>query len=128
MKRLSILTLATVLLAACTSQLGPLDLTAANNGEAIEATPNQLININLDSNITTGYKWNLVTEPNDKIVKLVSSSYNAPASGKVGAGGTETWQFQTVGTGTTALKLSYFRPFDPQKEGAKEYAITVTVK
>ncbi len=128
MKHLVVLALVFFLLAACASEQGGIDLTAGNNGETIDASPNQILNIKLDSNITTGYKWNLMTEPNPAVVKLVSSKYNAPTGAGLGAGGSETWQFQTVGTGTTTLKLSYFRPLDPNKVSAKDFSVTVRVQ
>ena len=128
MKKLLALALVVMLLTACTAQVGGIDLTETNHGQTIDATRNQTINVKLDSNATTGYKWNLVTEPNDTIVKLVSSKYNAPVGGGVGAGGSESWQFQTVGVGTTTLKLVYFRQFEGNLPRGKEFSITIVVK
>lgn len=125
MKSRWFLFLVLILLTACEQPPG-IDLTAANNGETINADVGQTLNIKLDSNITTGYKWNLVTEPTPKILKLVSSQYNTPAGGALGTGGSETWQFQVVGTGTTTLKLAYFRPSSPNEVG-KVYTLTVQV-
>jgi inhibitor of cysteine peptidase len=119
-----------IVFAACTSQLGTMDLTASNNGAMVDASVNQILNITLDSNVTTGFKWNLVTEPDAKILKFVSSEYVPPAPSstpRVGAGGTEVWKFQAVGAGSTTFKLAYFRPFDP-KDVAKEFSVTVAVK
>jgi predicted secreted protein len=107
-----------------------IDLDAANNGVSLETTTGETINITLDSNITTGYKWNLVTEPDAKVLKLLSSEYVEPAASNppvVGAGGKEVWKFQATGRGTTSLKLAYFRPFDPTQV-AKEFTVTVVVK
>ena len=119
-----------VLLAACTSQLGTMALTASNNGATVDASVNQILNITLDSNVTTGFKWNLVTEPDAKVLKFLSSEYVAPTPRSqpvAGAGGTEVWKFQAVGAGSTTFKLAYFRPFDP-KDVAKEFSLTVVVK
>ncbi len=128
-KKLVGLTLILVLLTACADTPSAIDLDAANNGATLETTSGQTINITLDSNVTTGYKWNLVTEPNAQVLKLVSSEYVAPASNPplVGAGGKEIWKFQTTGRGTTSLKLAYFRPFDPSQV-AKEFSATFVVK
>ncbi len=126
MNRFLGLALLIVVLAACTQTPGAIALTASDNGKTINAAPNQIITITLDSNATTGYQWNLVTEPNAQVLKAVSSKYNGPSVGGVGAGGTETWQFQAVGAGRTTLKLSYFRPFDPKQVGG-EFALVVVV-
>jgi predicted secreted protein len=64
MKKLVGLTLILVLLTGCAATPSAIDLDAANNGTTLEPTSGQTINITLDSNITTGYKWNLVAEPN----------------------------------------------------------------
>lgn len=130
MKKLIGLASVLFLLTACAETPSTIDLDAANNGTTLETTTGQTINITLDSNVTTGYKWNLVGEPDAKVLKLLSSDYSAPgASGTplVGAGGKEIWKFQTTGRGTTSLKLAYFRPFDPTQVG-KEFTATVVVK
>ncbi len=105
-------------------------LSIGDNGKTVNATLNQILSITLESNATTGYKWNAVTEPDAKVLKLVSSQYVSPTPSKtpmVGAGGMEVWKYQVVGTGTAAIKLGYFRPFDP-KNVAKEFTLTVTAK
>ncbi len=115
------------LVTACDAQVPGIDLTAGNNGETISASMGQFLNVKLDSNPSTGYKWNLVTEPTPRILQLISSSYNPPIAGGVGAGGSETWQWQVVGTGTTTLKLAYFRSFSPSQV-AKDFTVTVLVQ
>ena len=130
MEKLVGLTFILVLLTACAETPSVIDLDAANNGVSLETTSGQTINITLDSNITTGYKWNLVTEPDAKVLRLLSSQYVEPGASNppvVGAGGKEIWKFQTTGRGTTSLKLAYFRPFDPGQV-AKEFSATVVVK
>ncbi len=128
MKRLVLLALVFVFLVGCTEELGPIDIDSANNGATLDMTTNQALNIHLDSNITTGYKWNLVTPPDSRVLKLLSSTYNEPKGGGLGASGSETWQFQAVGRGTTSLKLAYARPFEPSTPPAKEFSLTVNVK
>ncbi len=128
MKHLILLGLFLVVLVGCTQDLGAIDLDSANNGVTLDVTANQVLSIHLDSNPTTGYKWDLVAPPDSRVLKLVLSKYNAPTSGAVGAGGSENWQFQAVGRGTTSLKLAYARPFEPNNPPAKEFSITVNVK
>jgi inhibitor of cysteine peptidase len=122
------LSLVIVSAVACTDQLGAVDLTAGNNGASVEVTSGQVMNIKLESNVTTGYKWTLVDEPQPAIVRLLSSRYDAPVAGGVGAGGNEVWQFQAVGRGTTSLKLAYARSFEPNNPPAKEFALTINVR
>ncbi len=130
MKTLLMLALVLVFLTACEQPTG-IDLTPGNNGQTLDITQNQVLNIKLDSNVTTGYKWNLVTAPNDKILKLVSSDYVGPTPGSqpiAGAGGYELWKFQAVGTGTTTLKLGYARPWETNTPPIKDFTFTVNVR
>ena len=130
MKMLVGLGAALFLLTSCAETPSSIDLDAANNGVTLETTSGVTINITLDSNATTGYKWSLVTEPNAGVLKLVSSDYVSPSSSGtpiVGAGGKQFWKFQTTGRGTTSFKLAYFRPFDPTQV-AKEFTATIVVK
>ncbi len=128
MKHFIFLALVLAVLVGCTQDLGAIDLDSANNGATLDLSSNQALNIKLDSNATTGYKWDLVTPPDGRVLKLVSSKYNAPTGGALGAGGSETWQFQAVGRGTTTLKLGYARPFEPNNPPAKEFTVTINVK
>ncbi len=114
-------------LTACGGQAPGIDLTAGNSGQTVSASMDQFINVKLDSNATTGYKWNLVTEPTPRILKFISSQYNPPVGSQLGAGGSETWQWQVVGTGTTTLKLAYYRPSSPDQV-AKEFTVTIQVQ
>ncbi len=130
MKRLVVLAFVLVLLTACADTPNTIDLDSANNGVSLETAVGQTIDITLDSNVTTGYKWNLVGEPDTQVLKLLSSQYVEPPTSNppvVGAGGKEVWKFQTVGRGTTSLKLAYFRPFDPSQV-AQEFSATIVVK
>ena len=130
MKMLFGLGVALFLLTACAETLPGIDLDAANNGVNLETTSGVTINLSLDSNVTTGYKWNLTGEPDASVLKLVSSDYVSPSSSGtplVGAGGKQVWKFQTTGRGTTTFKLAYFRSFDPSQV-AKEFTATIIVK
>jgi predicted secreted protein len=130
MKMLVALGAVLFLLTACAETPPAIDLDAANNGVTLETTTGVTINLTLDSNVTTGYSWNLVTTPDTQILKVLSSDYVSPSSNGtplVGAGGKQVWKFQTTGRGTASLKLAYFRPFDPTQV-AKEFSATIVVK
>lgn len=82
--------------------------------------------IELESNATTGYQWQLAKSLNEKIVKLVSSKYILPSSNLVGAGGTEVWTFKGIKEGKTKISLKYVRPWEKAKPVyLKIYAIEV---
>jgi len=114
----ALLLLATLALTACGSDAEPaeggrtIDLTAEDSGSSVEAAVGDEIVITLESNVTTGFAWTLVTEPESEVLDLVDSEYVAPDTDLVGAGGEEVWTFVATGEGTTALAMSYQRSSD----------------
>ncbi len=116
--------------ATSTKAANEIALTAQDNGKTIAAAENQIMSLTLNSNPSTGYRWKFIAEPDAKILKLVSSNYfpsNTSATPLIGAGGTDVWTFQAIGSGTTALKLGYFPPANPN-QAANTFELTVTVK
>ena len=115
------------LVVACTASPTGAKLGEGDRGRTVTVPSKSFITLTLPSNPTTGYKWTFLLQPDQSFLKLVSSTYNPPTQQIPGAGGTETWVFQTTGTGTTEVKLSYIRPSAPQ-DNPKEFAFTVVVK
>ena len=78
-------------------------------------------NIQLRSNPTTGYRWQLV-EPFDKTrLEKVSNHYQADANPNrmVGVGGTETWTFKALKSGHAEIQLHYIRSWEAQDPSAQ---------
>jgi len=65
--------------------------------------------ITLDSNATTGNRWELAQPLDEKIVTLLDQEYVTSGPPIPGAGGQEHWTFKAVGPGTTQLALAYKR-------------------
>jgi inhibitor of cysteine peptidase len=123
---LATLVLAAASLAACGGggDGGALALTAADSGRTVELGTGRLLTVTLESNATTGFRWNLAEAPSEAVIHLVSSEYVEPKDGRLGEGGVEVWTFEAAGAGTTSLRLEYVRPFDPgDVEG--EFVLTI---
>jgi inhibitor of cysteine peptidase len=103
----------------------PVELTSADDGTTVELEEGQELVIRLESNQTTGFRWNLVEAPPEETLEQVSAEYEEPEDGLVGEGGTEVWTFRAAGPGEGALKLGYFRPFEPDDV---QGTFTVTVE
>ncbi len=80
----------------------------------------------IDSNASTGYRWNLVEKPDEAVLGSASSEYTQTGEA-IGSAGVETWRFAATGAGQTSLRLAYFRPFDPQ-DVQGEFELRVEVK
>jgi inhibitor of cysteine peptidase len=102
----------------------------ASSNQAIPIAVNKgcEFTITLQSNHTTGYKWRLGNQPDEKIVKSVGNVYNEPHSRLMGAGATETWTFQAICKGTTQIVLEYARPWEKGVAPVKTQTFAVTVQ
>lgn len=67
----------------------------------------------LESNPTTGYKWDFSKPPDRSILEFSGSKYIAPESTPpAGAGGKEVWTFKAANKGTALIVLKYVRPWE----------------
>lgn len=85
------------------------NLTAADSARTIRLEPQDELTITLESNVSTGFRWVLATEPDARILSLAGSGYLAPETDLVGAPGQEIWTFRARSEGETSLVLSYER-------------------
>eukprot|EP00282_Hemiselmis_andersenii_P001377 CAMPEP_0114144868 /NCGR_PEP_ID=MMETSP0043_2-20121206/19756_1 /TAXON_ID=464988 /ORGANISM="Hemiselmis andersenii, Strain CCMP644" /LENGTH=116 /DNA_ID=CAMNT_0001239275 /DNA_START=403 /DNA_END=753 /DNA_ORIENTATION=- len=80
----------------------------------------------LDSNPTTGFKW-VLNGVEGAAVKKESSIYTAPAAtGMVGSGGVDVWNFKAEQAGTSKVILDYKRPWE--ETPASQAVVTVDVE
>lgn len=66
----------------------------------------------LESNPTTGYKWEIAKPLDNSIVKFVYSSYKPGRRKLLGGAGRELWVFKAVGRGKTEIWFKYVRPWE----------------
>ena len=89
-------------------------VTATDNGREITLRQGEMLSITLESNPTTGYSWQVI-EIDNAVLKPQGDPEYHQASGSeslVGAGGEETFRFETVNSGKARLKLGYMRPWE----------------
>lgn len=116
---------------ACDSSTQPtsttVNLTTADSGTTRTLHPTDALVVTLDSNVTTGFRWELSGRPDTNVMSLEGSEYLAPSTspGVVGAGGQEVWRFRAVGEGTTTLELTYQRASG--ETSGQPFTITVRV-
>jgi inhibitor of cysteine peptidase len=96
--------------------------------DKVEVVMGREFSLNLASNATTGYHWELAAPLDEALVKLVSSTYQAPRTGLLGAGGQEIWTFRAVGRGQTVIQLKYVRPWEKDATPAETASCTVVVR
>jgi inhibitor of cysteine peptidase len=86
--------------------------------------PGSLI-VTLGANPTTGFEWADAVIDNSGIISQQSHVYVAPQSDNsaVGAPGKDVWVFDSLNSGSTAIHLSYSRPW----EGGEKDQWTLTI-
>lgn len=126
-----VLTLLALLLGGCKAQAAnEIRLSGADDGGQVDLSPGQVLVVELDSNVTTGYSWSVAELPNGVLEQDGEAVYTQPERnlGLVGAGGVETLRFKAVKAGEGALKLAYRRPWEKDAPPAEEFTIQVVVK
>lgn len=86
----------------------------------------QELYVQLESNPTTGYAWQVVRQ-DKKQLKLLRKYFVAPKQKLLGAEGTEVFRFQALQDGSSSLQLRYSRPFDKSGKDATLLTIEVSV-
>lgn len=81
--------------------------------------------IDLDSNASTGFSWQLVDISDKKVLEIVKKEYVNAGSLTVGAPGIERWSFKTVKTGKTVLTFEYRRPWEGNEQAQKIETYTI---
>ena len=102
----------------------------SNTYSPINVSAGQNFKILLESNPTTGYKWQLARPLDRSMLKLVNSSYKAGGGNLVGSGGNELWTFKAKNPGKAKIYFEYVRPWkdeDKQEESTKK-TFTVHIK
>jgi predicted secreted protein len=94
----------------------------------VKVTVGRKFFIVLQSNRTTGYRWEISSAGNAAVVKSVGAEYTPPDTKLVGAGGKEIWTFEAVGKGITEISLKYVRPWEKDVPPAKSVTFKLNVE
>lgn len=135
MKKIIILcglaTLTALVLAGCGGGSG--GMVKANdedNGGRVEMKVGGTLEIELESNPTTGYTWQVIESGAGVLEQTGASDYTSDSEGEgaVGVGGTETFTFEAIAAGEVTLELAYMRPWETEEEPADTFTLTVEVR
>lgn len=107
-------------------------LNAQDNLGQVEVVAGQALVLTLESNPTTGFRWEVV-ELEDAVLRPkgeaefeVASALDPPPPGT--GGGVETFRFEAVEAGETLLKLVYHRPWEEGVEPLETVSVRVIVR
>ncbi len=99
-----------------------------NHPDPIKIKPYSLFSIRLRSNPTTGYSWKVSKISDKRIVKVVSSKYEADHPVLSGSGGQEIWSFKALRPGRARIEMSYQRPWEKGVPPAMTKTFNVRVR
>jgi inhibitor of cysteine peptidase len=94
--------------------------------DKVFVTSGEDFTIKLESNPTTGYKWQPTYD--DTYVKLISNDFMPAmqATKVLGAGGVERFFFRAIKSGNTEIEMLYKRVWE--KKARKSRKITVNIR
>ena len=117
-----------VVLTACGS-VDEVNVGDADAGGRVDLQVGQILTVSLESNPTTGYIWQVARYDNAILRQLGEAEFKQGGEeGLVGAGGIETFRFESVQAGETSLELEYVRPWEEGVAPERLFAIQVVVK
>jgi inhibitor of cysteine peptidase len=111
------------LLIALSTFFLPLSALCETTGLEMGVKINSEFKISLESNPTTGYKWE--AKFHDNFLKLRSDSFHRPSDARIGQGGTQTFVFLPVKAGETTIEFLYKRSWEKEPANKKLYKITI---
>lgn len=89
----------------------------------------QLLAIELDSNASTGYGWEIVEDGRPVLEPAPVPASIPPAIPPMpGAGGTSRWRFRAIRSGTATVRLVYRRAWEKDVEPARTAVYRVWVE
>ena len=96
-----------------------------SSAQTIGVKVGEQFTITLESNPTTGYKWESNFDQN--LLNLVKSEYKADpqAQGRVGAGGKEQFIFEGLKAGEAQIKMTYKRAWEQQADKTDTFTVLI---
>ena len=136
LKRVIAFTMIAILLClmACSSQVACprvswVRVDASDSGKEVQVRVGGELIVDLESNATTGFQWQVAEISDQTVLGEVSNVYNAPEAGApLGAGGIERWTFKGLKKGTARLSMEYNQPWQGGEKAAETFTLTVVVK
>jgi len=91
--------------------LGPIvEVNSTDPSQPIEVQAGETFDIFIDSNPTTGYHWEFVSELDENVVEFVSRDYIADKPMKPGSGGVDIFTFKAISAGQAQITLGSYSP------------------
>jgi inhibitor of cysteine peptidase len=97
-----------------------------SNGQTLEAAPGQTVEIRLEENPTTGFRWRMAQAGGP--VATLSGDVFEPGRQAPGQPGTHRWQFRVAAAGSGPVRFVYRRAWEEDSAAARVFTVTLSVK
>ena len=97
-----------------------------NNGQILEAAPGQTVEICLEENPTTGFRWRMA-QAGGPAGTILRDAFE-PGRQAPGQPGTHRWQFKIAAAGSGPVRLVYRRSWEDDSAAARAFTVTLSVK
>jgi inhibitor of cysteine peptidase len=102
-------------------------ITEMDNGREIVVPLDSVIEVKLETRLSTGYSWNVV-EFNAQLLEFLEDSVvRTPGERLVGTKEHHLFRFRTKAKGCTALKMNYHRQWEKTVPPLKTYEIKLEI-
>lgn len=103
-------------------------LSEKDSGRTVKLRTGDYLEIHLEANPSTGYRWNSST-PNSYVLRLLLDEYRGTKQEKkmTGAPVRKIFRYGAVGPGETGIRLEYRRPWEKDQPPAKTFDIMIRV-
>jgi predicted secreted protein len=102
-----------------------------DNGSQIDLKQGQILVITLQSNPTTGYRWEQVENQDSTLEQMGEAEFKPSETGgppPVGDGGWEIFHYKAVSAGQKTLTLVYHRPWEEGVEPLRTFSLQIVVR
>jgi len=100
-----------------------LTLSEQDNGRRLPAHVGDVLEVHLAENASTGYRWAPDTY-DARLLEPVEATSSYP-NATIGAGGTATFRFRVIGSGSGAFALKYWRHWEGDRSAAQRFTVTI---
>ncbi len=104
-----------------------INLTQDDSGKTITVKPNQIINITLVSNRSTGNLWRKIEYDNNILQQASDPVYEQAHNNLIGAPGKVTYKFIALKTGVSKILMEY-GDIGNKKSALKKFELEVVVR
>lgn len=101
-------------------------ITEDANGTEIDLAVGETVEVRLEENRTTGFKWVLESpSEGEGVCALVGDDFEKGKA--IGQPGTHRWEFRAEKAGSGTIALSYQRPWEKNQLPARSFTLKVRV-